>query len=134
MMRTGVHREQPDGKPDHQASLPITRRPGRLASWAYEVATGRLAWSEEVREIHEAPADVVPMPLDALRHIAPVWRSGIVAVFNACATVGTAYDEELQIISWSGRRVWTRVTGQAIRDVSGAMTMCRARCRRSRGG
>ncbi|PIR12669.1 MAG: hypothetical protein COV50_07720, partial [Flavobacteriales bacterium CG11_big_fil_rev_8_21_14_0_20_35_7] len=50
---------------------------------------------------------------------APEWRNKITEVFANCAQNGISYDEEMEIITSKGNRVWVRTIGEAVRDNKG---------------
>jgi PAS domain S-box-containing protein len=78
-------------------------------------------WSDEVAAIHEMPAGYSPKVEDGIRFYAPEWREKITEVFTACAQKGISYDEEMEIITFTGKRKWVRTIGQAVRDENGAI-------------
>ena len=102
-----------------EALLRIAGRAARLGGWAVSLEEGRLFWSDEVCAIHERPAGYSPTLAEALEYCAPPWQARIRTVFEACASEGTPYDEQLQIITATGRLVWVRSLGQAVRDPQG---------------
>lgn len=107
---------------DTQARLLVTAgQVARLGGWSVDVRTWTMAWSDVVCEIHEEPHGTAPPPERGIEYYAPEYRDRIRAVFGACVRDGTPYDEELQIVTSRGRRVWVRTTGTAVRDESGAI-------------
>ncbi|EGV20068.1 sensor domain-containing protein [Thiocapsa marina] len=91
----------------------------RIGAWDVDLLANRVTWSDEVCRIHEVPPGTVVPVEDGISYYAPEWRERITRVFTACARAGVGYDEELQIITAKGRRVWVRTIGAAVRDVSG---------------
>jgi hypothetical protein len=65
------------------------------------------------------PPDYSPTVEEAIGFYAPEYTDRIRRVFTDCAEKGIPYDEEMQIISGKGRRVWIRTIGVAERDESG---------------
>ncbi len=94
----------------------------RLGGWRVELAAQRVTWTDEVAAIHEMPPGYSPSVKEGMGFYAPEWREKITAVFGACAREGIPYDEEMEIITVRGTRVWVRTVGEAIRDASGAIT------------
>jgi len=90
-----------------------------LGGWRVNLAEGQVVWSEQVALIHEEPPGFSPTLAQGINYYAPEWREKITAVFTACARDGTPYDEEMEIITARGRRVWVRTTGEAVRDAEG---------------
>ena len=99
--------------------LAIASRTARMGGWQVNLNEKRVVWSDEVAAIHDKPPGQPPSVLEAINFYAPEWRDKITQVFTACAQQGTAYDEEMQIITAKGRRVWVRTIGEAERDASG---------------
>ena len=53
------------------------------------------------------------------KYYAPEWREKITKVFGDCVQHGTSFDEEMQILTTSGQRVWVRTIGEAVRNATG---------------
>jgi PAS domain S-box-containing protein len=102
-----------------QAMLQSASRLGKLGGWTVDLRNAHLFWTDEVYRIHEAPPDYVPTVEEAIHFYAPEYRALIQEVFTACAEEGIPYDEELQIITTQGQRVWVRTIGQAVRNEEG---------------
>lgn len=99
--------------------LGIAGRIAHLGGWVVELSENRVVWSDEVAAIHEEPPGTSPTVEEGIRYYAPEFRERIKTVFTACAEHGIPYDEQLQIITAKGRRVWVRAIGQAVRDAAG---------------
>ncbi len=90
-----------------------------VGGWSLRLDEDRVRWSEEVARIHEERPDFAPTIEQELDYYAPEFQSRIRTVFEACVEQGEPYDEELQIISANGRRVWVRVIGKPLFDDDG---------------
>ncbi len=101
------------------ALLRIAGETARLGGWSVELPANRVIWSDEVAAIHEVPAGYSPSLSEGLGFYAPEWRDKITEVFSACAEKGIPYDEVMQIITSSGKRVWVRAIGEAVRNEHG---------------
>lgn len=113
----------PDPTPSG-SSVDLLRIAGALArfgGWSIDLAAGKVHWSDEVAAIHDMPAGYSPTVGEGIGFYAPEWRARITELFEACARHGMPYDEELEIISARGRRVWVRTVGEAVRDATGAI-------------
>jgi len=99
--------------------LQATQRMAGIGTWEFDVATQRLNWSDEVYAIHEVPLGTRFSVDQALDFFAPEWRARIAAAFDACLAQGRPFDEELQIITARGQRVWVRSIGRAGLDRQG---------------
>lgn len=103
-----------------EALLRIAGRTARIGGWMLELPSDHVIWSDEVCQIHEVPHGTSPSLQQALGFYGtPEWRSKIEAVVEACIDSGTPFDEEMEIIVGSGRRVWVRVIGEVVRDDGG---------------
>lgn len=91
----------------------------KLGGWNVDLEENRSYWSDEVAAIHEMPAGYAPLVEDGINFYAPEWRDRIIQVFTDCATNGVPYDEEMEIITSTGKRVWIRTIGEAVRDENG---------------
>jgi PAS domain S-box-containing protein len=105
-----------------QESHSLLQTAGRVAhfgGWSVNLADGQQTWSDEVARIHDETPGFVPSVTDGINYYAPEWRERISAVFGQCVQHGTPYDEEMQIVTARGRRVWVRAVGEAVRDAEG---------------
>jgi two-component system cell cycle sensor histidine kinase/response regulator CckA len=105
----------------NEALLRMATRAGRLGAWQVELPTRAITWSEEVRAIHETAPGFAPTVEDGLNFYAPEFQERVRQVFGTCSERGDPFDEELQIISAKGKRVWVRVLGEAVRDGAGVI-------------
>lgn len=99
--------------------LQATQRMAGIGTWEFDVATQRLNWSDEVYAIHEMPRGTRLSVGQALDLYAPEWRAQITDAFEACLTQGKPFDEELQVVTSRGQRVWVRSIGRAGLDPQG---------------
>jgi len=93
-----------------------------LGGWQYYVGEDRFSYSEKVAEIHEVPIDFEPTLEEVIEFCAPEYRRRIRKVFKNCLKKGDPFDEEVLIVTGSGRRVWVRTVGTPIRDEAGRVT------------
>jgi PAS domain S-box-containing protein len=106
-----------------ETALRIAGNLARLGGWVANLSGSRaLSWSDEVCAIHEVAPGTSPTIEEWIRCYAPECREKIKEVFDACIRNGDSFDEELQILTANGGRVWVRVIGQAVRDGGGAIT------------
>ncbi len=90
-----------------------------LGGWNVDLRKNRVYWSEEVAAIHDMPPDYSPTVEEGIDFYAPEYKQKIARVFQQCANDGIPYDEEMQIITGKGRRVWVRTAGVPEGDSSG---------------
>ncbi len=94
-------------------------RLAKLGGWTVDFRANTVYWSDEVAAIHEEPPGTVVSVDEGIDYYAPEWRPVLREHFTACAQEGTPYDLELEIITRTGRRVWVRTTGEAVRSPDG---------------
>jgi len=94
----------------------------RFGGWSVNLAQERVVWSDAVAAIHDMPPGSSPTITEGIAFYAPECRDRITERFTACARDGLPYDEELEIITRSGRRVWVRALGAAVRTAEGRIT------------
>lgn len=99
--------------------LQVAGRIAHFGGWSVNLADGQQTWSDEVARIHDETPGFVPSVTDGIYCYAPEWREKISAAFGDCVRHGTPYDEEMQIVTARGRRVWVRAVGEAVRDAAG---------------
>ena len=104
---------------ENSALIRIAAERAKLGGWNVDLKQNRSYWSDEVAAIHEMPSGYAPLVEDGINFYAPEWRDKIKSVFTNCAVNGVPYDEEMQIITSSGKRVWVRTIGEAVRDEAG---------------
>lgn len=99
--------------------LRIAGEKAKLGGWNVILSENKSYWSDEVAAIHEMPAGYSPLVEEGINFYAPEWRDKITEVFSRCVKEGITYDEEMEIISSSGKRIWVRTIGEAVRDDNG---------------
>lgn len=111
-------RAQEKEKETH-ALLRIAGEKAKLGGWSVNLEESRVIWSDEVAAIHEMPAGTSPLLEEGISFYAPEWKERITAVFTDCAQKGIPYDEEMEIITAGGKRVWVKTIGEAVKDKAG---------------
>jgi PAS domain S-box-containing protein len=99
--------------------LRIAGEYAKLGGWIVMLDDNRSYWSDEVALIHEMPLGYSPTVEDGIKFYAPEWRNKITKVFTDCSRKGIPYDEEMEIITATGKRVWIRTIGEAVKDENG---------------
>lgn len=100
----------------------ILRMAGNLAhlgGWMFDVPENRVIWSDQAAEIHDMPTGYSPNSEEAVNFFAPEYQEKMNHLFNKSVNEGLPFDEEMEIITGKGRRVWIRISGKAQRDSSG---------------
>jgi len=104
---------------ENNALLRIAAEKARLGGWNVDLKESRSYWSDEVASIHEMPSGYAPLVEEGINFYAPEWHNRITKVFTDCAKQGIPYDEEMEIITSTGKRIWVRTIGEAVRDDQG---------------
>ncbi len=102
--------------------LRIAGKLARLGGWLVDMEANKVIWSDEVAEIHEMPPGYSPSVEEGINFYAPESIERIQEIYTDCATKGIPYDEELQIITGTGKRLWVRTIGMAETNKSGKIT------------
>jgi PAS domain S-box-containing protein len=99
--------------------LRIAEELAKIGGWSISLDEDRVKWSNEVAAIHDAPAGYSPLVEEGLSYYAPEFRDKIGQVFSDCIEKGIPFNEEMQIVTMKGRRIWVQSIGEALRDKSG---------------
>lgn len=101
--------------------LQLAGKTAQFGGWNVDLATDICTWSDIVADIHEMPHGYAPSVSEGIEFYAPEWRDTISRVFSDCAKKGVPFDEDMEIITKTGNRVWVRACGIAVRDPSGVI-------------
>jgi len=101
------------------ALLRIAGKVARLGGWSIELPDRTLTWSDENCLIHDVPPGHTPTLEEGIGYYLPEDRAKVLGFVAACENDGTPYDFEFQKITASGRKIWVRSTGEAVRDAAG---------------
>lgn len=99
--------------------LRMAGKTGRFGGWSVDIEKNTVTWSEEVMAIHEVEPDFIPTVQHGINYYAPEWRQKITDVLQRCATSGIPFDEELELITAKGNRLWVRALGEAVKNENG---------------
>jgi len=98
------------------ALLQIAGQTAKFGGWHVNLEKNICIWSDAVADIHEMPHGYSPPLKEGISFYAPEWWEKITKVFNDCAQMDIPYDEEMEIITAKGNRVWVRTIGKAVKD------------------
>ncbi len=91
-----------------------------IGSWDYEVASGRLTWSDETfRILRMDPAEGEPDYMKLLACYHPDDRMVLDQALRDTVAGGLGYDLALRLLTEENEVRWTQATGKAIRDEQG---------------
>jgi PAS domain-containing protein len=89
-----------------------TQAISKTGGWDYDVASGKMSWSEETYRIHALPPDSAPGNIENnLAFYEPEDRDMLQKAFSGAVTSGTGYDLELRFVAADGTRKWVRTMG-----------------------
>jgi PAS domain S-box-containing protein len=94
----------------------LLKRMGHMAkigAWTLDVASRQLAWSEEIYRIRELDPSCAPSLALSLTGYPPEARALLEQHITAGIRNGTAWDEEVPLITATGRSIWVRAQGEA---------------------
>ena len=95
--------------------LDETQAIARLGGWEFDVASGRVTWTDEVYAIYGVDRGLdLSDPEGAIAAYAPDSAPVIEAALRRAVEPGEPYDLELELDRADGRRVWVRTTGRPV--------------------
>jgi PAS domain-containing protein len=97
----------------------IAGKAARLGGWAIQLPERILTWSDENCAIHDLPPGHTPTLEEGISYFPPEYRAEVVRYLDACAMDGTPYDFELPKFTATGRLIWVRSIGEAVRNADG---------------
>lgn len=103
----------------HYSLLRLAGKTAKFGGWTVDVDSNQCVWSDEVCAIHEMPVGYSPSVDEGIDFYPEEWHAKIKEVYSKCAIHGIAYDEEMEIKTRTGKRVWVRTTGEAVKDEEG---------------
>jgi PAS domain-containing protein len=89
------------------------QRVARLGGWKANPHTDYLEWSDGVYELVEAPRDYAPSLTEGLKFYLPEYIPIIRDSVGNCLNTGEPFCIECEVITTTGRRLWTEVRGLA---------------------
>jgi diguanylate cyclase (GGDEF)-like protein/PAS domain S-box-containing protein len=104
-----------------ESLLRLVEHAAFIGVWTLDLRSDEVKWSDQLAAIHDAPPGYHPPRDEAFDLYAPEWRDKVLALVKACAEAGQPFDEEMQIVTLSGRRAWVRTLGHAVLDTAGAI-------------
>lgn len=120
----------PDGNPAMTGAAFDGPEPGLLGlleratgagTWAMEVDTRRMTWTRQLLRMLDVHQGHAPARADPLHFYAIEFHEVMVAALASCEQSAQPFDEEVQIITARGARLWVRSLGEAVLDDAGAV-------------
>ncbi|MEO8016033.1 MAG: PAS domain S-box protein, partial [Polaromonas sp.] len=97
----------------------LAGRVARLGGWTIDLPERTLAWSDENCLIHDVAPGYTPTLDEGIGYFFPEHRPLVIRHVQNCAENGVAYEFVLPKQTATGRRIWVRSMGEAVRDASG---------------
>ncbi|WP_439633429.1 PAS domain S-box protein [Glycocaulis sp.] len=105
--------------------LRLAGKSARFGAWRADLKRQVVEWSEEVAAIHDMPGTREVPVQEGINFYAPGSQERVAEIFARCIETGEPYDEMLEIITATGRRVWCRSIGEAERNAAGEVIAVR---------
>ncbi len=102
--------------------LHIAGELAHLGGWVLKLPGRQFVCSKEVTAILEVRPKTPISLEEGIEFFAPEGRESIMDAFETCIRDGVPFDREFEMIPISGRRIWVRTIGRAVRDPSGVIS------------
>jgi PAS domain S-box-containing protein len=100
--------------------LRVAMEAGRMGTWEYTMATGRVKWSPGLEAIHGFAPGAFPGTFEAFQNeILPADRHEVVEAIRASVDARRAHHVEYRIVRSDGSIRWVEGRGQLLCDASG---------------
>jgi PAS domain S-box-containing protein len=103
----------------NEAMLRISSRAARLGAWSVELPSRQVQLSDEACRIHDLPAGTTLDVEQGIAFFVPEHRARISEAVEEGVRTGAGWDEELILVTASGRRRWVRSIGEVLRGPDG---------------
>jgi len=105
---------------ESQESLELALDAGRMGTWEWEIATGKVAWSPSLEQIHGWPAGTFGGGFeDFQRDMHPDDRERVLAAVQKAVAGREDYRVEYRIVRPDGGIAWLEARGRLVRDEKG---------------
>lgn len=91
-------------------------RMARVGGWQLDLATGKQVWTEAVYLVHEVDMRFEPNLDNAIGFYPPSAAETIKQAVERAASLGEAFDLELEFITAKGHRRWIHTIGRAVQE------------------
>ena len=100
-------------------------RMARIGYWVYRFDEPGPVWSDITCEIHDMPPGFRPTLAEAIAFYPIEHRETIAADVRRAREQGRSYENEYQVITARGRRIWILTRGEPVRDEKGRIVAVR---------
>lgn len=91
----------------------------KVGAWEVNLLAGTIAWSKQVRNIHEVPDDYIPNFEKAFNFYNEVDKKILTEHFYSAYHNSTQFDLSLHITTFNGRNIWVRAIGKPMKNEAG---------------
>ena len=105
---------------DMRNLLERTQEISKTGGWEFDVATGRLTWTDEVYRIYGVERTAEPTDVTSAVAAYDAESAAVIeAAFKRLVEEGAPYDLELGLVRADGRRIWVHTSGRSMLDEGG---------------
>lgn len=101
--------------------LEAAGRVAKFGGWSVDLTENKIVLCGEAQAMHGTASGFSLTVEQAIASFTPEWRDMIRNVFMRCRETGEPFDEEAEIVTFRGNRIWVRTIGHAIRDQNGVI-------------
>ncbi|MEO8524595.1 MAG: PAS domain-containing protein [Caldimonas sp.] len=106
---------------ESQSLLSMASRLTLVGSWYFDIPASKVFWSDALALMHDEEPGFTPTVDQMIAYYTREHRAAIDEAVSACASRGTPFDIEHEIVTAKGRRMWVRAIGEAVRGDDGAI-------------
>jgi PAS domain S-box-containing protein len=99
--------------------LRIASQVGHLGGWAVSLPDEQVNWTDEVANMHHQPPGYHPSVDEAINFYHPDYREHVRKLVRDCIEQGTAFDDEVKLLTRDQDVLWVRIMGTALCDHQG---------------
>ena len=101
--------------------LELAAETAQFGGWEVRLPEHEVWWSDQVYALFEIPLGTRLSLESSFALCAPEYRKQMWEIFEACAHDGEPYDTTIEAVTTSGRRIWVRTVGKAVRGEDGTI-------------
>ena len=88
----------------------------KIGGWELNLKEQKTFWTDETYRLHETSPEEFTPPAGPSPFLAPEWEPSLTAAARKAIEKGEGFDQEVEIITAKGRRIWVHVVGRAIQE------------------
>lgn len=95
--------------------LDQTQQAARVGGWELDLRKAEMFWTAEMYRIHDVSPETFSVdPTSAVGIYAPEYQERVSSAIQRAIATGEPYDLEVEVVTHSGRRIWTRTVGHPV--------------------